>query len=255
MIILVLGDVVGPPGCEHVAKVLPGLKAEYSADMVIVNGENSADGNGIVPQSARKLFDSGVDVITTGNHVLRRRQIYDTLDEKSGLIRPANYHRAAPGSGMFMFDHLRFRVLVINLQGIVFMNNIENPFDCIDRMLEEADTPNIIVDFHAEATAEKECMGFYLDGRVSAVLGTHTHVPTADARILKGGTAYVTDIGMCGGRNSVLGVKAELAVEKMLTGLPVRFETETEDIALSGVVLDINESTGKCRKIEQILYR
>lgn len=255
MIILALGDVVGPSGCEHVRKLLPALKSEYSADMVIANGENSADGNGIMPQSSRHLFDSGVDVITTGNHVLRRRQIYDTLDEKSGLIRPANYHASAPGSGMFMFDHPRFRVCVINLQGRVFMDNIESPFDCIDRMLRDADTPNIIVDFHAEATAEKKSMGFYLDGKVSAVLGTHTHVPTSDARILNGGTAYITDLGMCGGINSVLGVKAALAVEKMRTVLPIRFETETEDITLSGVMLDIDESTGKCRKIEQILNR
>lgn len=255
MIILVAGDVVGTPGCEHLRRFLPGLKAGYSVDMVIANGENSAEGNGITPQSTRYLFDSGVDVITTGNHVLRRRQIYDTLDEKAGLIRPANYHHTAPGSGVFMFDHPRFHVCVISLQGRVFMDSIESPFDCVDRILETAGTPNIIVDFHAEATAEKECMGYYLDGRVSAVLGTHTHVPTADARILAGGTAYITDLGMCGGINSVLGVKAELAVERMRTCLPVRFETETEDIKLSGVVLDIDESTGKCRKIEQILYR
>lgn len=255
MTILVIGDIVGTSGCEHLRAVLPDLKKEYAADMVIVNGENSAEGNGVMPQSVRHIMDSGADVVTTGNHVLRRRQIYDTLDEKAGMIRPANYHEQAPGAGMFLFDHPRFRVCVVNLQGRVFMESIDSPFDCIDRILETVDTPNIIVDFHAEATAEKECMGFYLDGRVSAVLGTHTHVPTADARILAGGTAYITDLGMCGSVNSVLGVKTELAVERMRTGLPIRFETETEDVKLSGVALHINERTGKCEKIEQILFR
>lgn len=254
MIVLVIGDVIGVPGCEHVKKVLPGLKARYSADMVIANGENSAEGNGITPQSARLLFETGVDVITTGNHVLRRRQIYDALDKKDGIIRPANYHRSAPGAGYFVFDHPRFRVCVINLQGLVFMDNISNPFDCVDEILNTVDTPNIIVDFHAEATSEKLCLAYHLDGRVSAVLGTHTHVPTADARVLPGGTGYITDLGMCGGVNSVIGVKASLAIWKMRTSLPTRFETETENIRLSGAVLDIDERTGKCRGIEQILY-
>lgn len=254
MIILAIGDVVGPPGCEHVMKLLPKLKSEYAADMVVANGENSADGNGVTPQSAKLLFDAGIDVLTTGNHVLKRRQIYETLDKNDGLIRPANYHKTAPGSGFFVFDHPRFRVCVINLQGLAFMQSIENPFDCVDELLKTVDTPNIIVDFHAEATAEKLCLAYYLDGRVSAVLGTHTHVPTADERILPGGTAYVTDLGMCGGYSSVLGVKAELAVERMRTSLPVRFETETEDIRLSGVVLDIDEKTGISRKIERLLY-
>lgn len=253
MIILVIGDIVGPPGCAHLRKVLPRLKERYAADMVIANGENSADGNGITPQSAKQIFDCGVDVITTGNHVLKRHQIYESLDLGGGLIRPANYHYSAPGMGYFIYDHPRYRVCVINLQGIVYMANIQNPFDCIDGLLKTIDAPNIIVDFHAEATAEKLCLGYYLDGRVSAVLGTHTHVPTADARILPGGTGYITDIGMCGGYNSVLGVRASLATERMRTGLPVRFETETEDIMLSGVALDINEQTGKCRNIEQFL--
>lgn len=253
MIILALGDVVGPPGCERVRQLLPVLKSKYMADMVIANGENSAEGNGIMPQSAQMLFDAGVDVITTGNHVLRRRQIYETLDIKNGLIRPANYHNSAPGAGMFVFDHPRFRVCVINLQGVVFMNPIGHPFDCIDELLKTVDTPNIIVDFHAEATAEKLCLAYYLDGRVSAVLGTHTHVPTADARVLQNGTGYITDLGMCGGINSVLGVKADLAIERMRTTLPVYFKTETEDIRLSGVVLDIDEKTGKCRNIEQFV--
>lgn len=245
---------MGAPGREHLRKLLPGLKSRYVTDMVIANGENSAEGNGITQQSAKNLFDMGVDVITTGNHVLRRRDIYPELEKGGGLIRPANYHKTAPGTGCFIFDHPRFRVCVINLQGISFMDGIQNPFDCVDELLKTVDTPNIVVDFHAEATAEKLCLGYHLDGKVSAVLGTHTHVPTADARILPGGTAYVTDLGMCGGYSSVIGVKAGLAIEKMRTLLPVRFETETEDIRLSGVALDIDEKTGRCRSIEQILY-
>lgn len=253
MIILALGDIVGTSGCEHLNRALPELKEKFAADMVIVNGENSENGNGVSPKSAKYLFDSGADVITTGNHVLRYRQVYETLDERSGLLRPANYHKSAPGEGVFIYDHPRHRVCVISLQGTVFMDNIRNPFDCIDEILKTVDTPNIIVDFHAEATAEKKCMGFYLDGKVSAVLGTHTHVPTADARVLDGGTAYITDLGMCGGRNSAIGMKIELATERMRTRLPVKFETENKDITLSGVVLDIDEKTGKCRKITQIL--
>lgn len=254
MIILVLGDVVGVPGCEHLKKRLPALKAEYSADMVIANGENSAEGNGVTPQSVKQLHDAGVDVITAGNHVLRKRQIYGTLDRVEGIIRPANYHKTAPGVGLYVYDHPRYRVCVINLQGIVFMQSLQNPFECIDELLKTVDTPNIIVDFHAEATAEKLCMGYYLDGRVSAVLCTHTHVPTADAQVLPAGTGYITDLGMCGGFSSVLGVKKELAIERMRTGLPVKFETETEDIRLSGVALDIDEKTGKCRSIRQFTY-
>lgn len=254
MVILCIGDVVGPSGCAHVAKVLPLLKQKYAVDMVLANGENSADGNGVTPQSAKSLFDAGVNVVTGGNHVLRRRQIYDFLDKKNGLIRPANYHGSAPGAGVFVYDHPKFRVCVINLQGIVYLQNILSPFDCIEKILETADTPNIIVDFHAEATAEKLCLAYYLDGRVTAVLGTHTHVPTADARILPKGTAYITDMGMCGGFNSVLGVTPALAVQRMQTSLPTRFETDTEDIRLSGVLLDLDEKNGKCREIRQLLY-
>ena len=254
MVILAIGDIVGPSGCEHVTKVLPLLRKKYSIDMVMANGENSAEGNGATPGSVKLLFDAGVNVITGGNHILRRRHVYRALQRKNGLIRPANYHSTAPGAGWFVYDHPEHRVCVVNLQGVAFMQNIGCPFDCIDKILEEADTPNIIIDFHAEATAEKLCMGYYLDGRVTAVLGTHTHVPTADAGILPNGTAYVTDLGMCGGRNSVLGVKAPLAVERARTNLPVFFEVDTEDIRLSGALLDVDEKTGKCREIKQLLY-
>ena len=252
MVVLALGDVVGPAGCDYLRSRLPRLKTQYGVEVTIANGENSAKGNGITPQSAKQLFDSGVDVITTGNHALRRREVYELLDRADGVIRPANYHPEAPGMGYYLFDGRTFRLCVINLQGVVYLQNIENPFDCIDRLLETIDTPNIILDFHAEATAEKMCMGFHLDGRVSAVLGTHTHTPTADARVLPGGTGYITDLGMCGSLDSVLGVKADIALHRTRTGLPVRFAEESENIRMSGVVLDIDASNGKCRSIESL---
>ena len=253
MIVLFIGDVVGDAGCAHVRKLLPGLKQKYHVDITVANGENSANGNGILPVSAKHLFDSGVDVITTGNHVLRRREIIEILERQDGVLRPANYHPDAPGSGCFLFDNMRHKLCVINLQGIVYMQPNRSPFDCIDELLASIDTPNILVDFHAEATAEKICMGHYLDGKVSAVLGTHTHVPTADARVLPGGTGYITDVGMCGGLNSVLGVKAEQALRKMRTNLPVRFDADPEDCRLSGVVLTIDDKIGHCQKIESLV--
>jgi metallophosphoesterase, MG_246/BB_0505 family len=254
MIVLAIGDVVGQAGCEHLRAVLPGLKRRYNADIVVANGENAAEGNGILPSSAAHLRDSGVDVITTGNHVLRRREIYSLLDRKDGLLRPANYHATAPGAGIYLHDDPRCSLCVINLQGNVFMQpSLQSPFDCIDALLETVDTPCVLVDFHAEATSEKKCMGYYLDGRVSAVVGTHTHVPTADACILPGATGYVTDLGMCGGAHSVLGVRAELALERMRTGLPVRFEFDEKEISLSGVALEIDNATGRCRSIEQFV--
>lgn len=252
MIVLAIGDVVGPAGCAYLRAKLGELKAAHRVDVTIVNGENSAKGNGITPQSAQDLFDSGVDIITTGNHALRRKEAAEVFDRGNGLIRPANYHPDAPGAGFYMLDACAYRLCVINLQGLVYLQNLQSPYDCIDALLAEIDTPNVILDFHAEATAEKLCLAYYLDGRVSAVLGTHTHVPTADARVLPGGTGYITDLGMCGGRDSVLGVKAHLAIRKMRTGLPVRFEEDPACITLSGAVLDIDEKTGKCRSIRSV---
>ena len=254
MVVLALGDIVGEAGSAYLREKLPGLKRYYKTNVVMANGENCAQGNGITPKSARYLFDSGVDVITTGNHVFRRREIYETLDEQCGIIRPANFHRTSPGVGQYIYDGCRYKLCVINLVGVYGMHPSENPFDCIDRILEKIDTPNIIVDFHAEATSEKQCMGYYLDGRVSAVLGTHTHIPTADARILSGGTGYITDLGMCGGMNSSLGVKADDAIKWIRTGMPVKFEEENKDIRICAVVLDIDEQSGRCKCIEQLAW-
>lgn len=253
--LLFIGDVVGQAGCNLVQARLPAYRRQEAIDFVVANGENSAEGNGILPSSAEQLFAAGVDVITTGNHGLRRREIFRYMEENPYLLRPANYHSEAPGRGYCLYDGLRWRFLVINLQGVAFMDPQRNPFETVDALLASADAPNILVDFHAEATAEKAALAYYLDGRVTAVLGTHTHVPTADERVLPGGTGFITDAGMCGGSHSVLGVKAELAVRRMRTGLPTRFENDPSDCILCGVQLEVDERIGKTTKIDRVLLK
>ncbi len=253
MKLLFLGDVVGQAGCDYFFKHLPELKRKHSVDVCIANGENSAEGNGILPHSAEQLFASGVDVITTGNHVLRRREIYDTLDRGEAIVRPLNMHPSAPGVGFYILDKMRYQVCVVSLMGRVYMDFVDNPFEAMDKLLSEIQTPNIIVDFHAEATSEKLAMAYHLDSRVTAVLGTHTHVLTADERILPGGTAYITDAGMCGAIDSILGVRPELALKRIKTGLPVRFETAKTEHQMTGVLLDIDEKSGKARGITRIV--
>lgn len=252
MNILFLGDVIGEAGCRRVQKLLPEWKRKYQADVCIINGENSAEGNGITADSAEMLFSAGADVITTGNHVLRRREVYDLLDRQTGVLRPLNYHPSAPGSGIYYVDLLRWQLCVINLQGQTYMEPCDNPFEKIDAALKTVSTKLIFVDFHAEATSEKIAMGHYLDGRVSAVIGTHTHVQTADERILPKGTAYLTDAGMCGGKNSVLGVKKELIIQRFIDHLPVRHEYDGNDIEVCGCLIELDEKTGKARKIQRL---
>ena len=258
MNILFIGDVVGEGGCRFLEKNLNAVKKHYSADVVIVNAENSAVGNGVTPHSAGRVLDSGADALTLGNHGLKRREIYEYLDnEFNPIIRPANYHTDAPGRGYMILDKGALRVGIINIMGIVGMDSIRNPFDIIDDIIDEIKSQNcktIIVDFHAEATAEKKAMGFYLDGKVTAVIGTHTHIPTADEQILAGGTAYITDAGMTGPIDSCLGVKKELAIEKMRTLLPVRFENPDTDCFMQGVLIGA-DSDGKCTAIERIEVR
>ena len=249
MNILFLGDVVGKAGCQAVMRHLRSLKKLYAIDACIINGENSAEGNGIMPESAQMLFDAGADVITTGNHVLKRREIYPLLEEEKGILRPANYHPSVPGSGMFVLDCLRWQLCVINLQGQMAMDNCANPFETVDRLLQKAGTKNILVDLHAEMTSEKKAMGYYLDGRV---IGTHTHVQTADERVLPKGTAYITDAGMCGGKNSVLGVKQEIIIKKFIDNMPARFEYDPKEIELNGVVISVDQSTGKAQSIQRV---
>ena len=254
MKILAIGDIVSKQGCEYLRQKLPALKKEYGADIVIANGENSAVGNGILPQSAKYIFDSGVDVITLGNHALRRQEIYDYLDENEFIIRPANFHSSAPGRGVAIVDKGYCRVGVINLQGTIFLDNNKNPFDTIDEEIKKLNDDGInivLVDFHAEATSEKRGMGFYADGRISAIFGTHTHVQTSDNQILPGGTGYITDLGMTGPYYSVLGVAPDAAIKKMKTNLPVRFTNEDGPCTLEGCFFEIDNKSGKAVHTER----
>ncbi|MCH5316032.1 MAG: TIGR00282 family metallophosphoesterase [Eubacterium sp.] len=249
MKILAIGDIVSSQGCDYLRKTLPQLKKELGADVVIANSENSAVGNGILPQSANHILDSGVDAITLGNHSLRRKEIYNYLDDESKpIVRPYNYHSSAPGRGVMIIDKGYAQIGIINLQGAVYMDNIVNPFDVVDEAvdyLKENGVGIIIVDFHAEATSEKKAMAFYLDGRVSAVFGTHTHTQTSDNQIMPNGTGFISDIGMTGPYYSILGVKPEIVIEKLRTNLPARFDTADGPCVLEGCLFEIDNSTGK----------
>lgn len=254
MRILFIGDVVGEAGCAFLRRTLPEFKRRQKIDFCIVNGENSAKGNGITPAAYEHLLTSGADLVTGGNHSLRRPEIYDTLeDETSVLLRPWNLHRSAPGRGLAVLEKGGLRLGVANLLGAVYMDYCENPFDAADaivRAFEKEGVKCTLIDFHAEATSEKRAMGFYLNSRVSAVIGTHTHVPTADAQILSGGTAYLTDAGMTGAVDSVLGITVESATKKMRTGLPVRFEQAAGQCSMQCVTVEIENSTGRALSIE-----
>lgn len=251
--VLCVGDVVGDIGCRYLARRLPQLKKEYAVDLCIVNGENSAEGNGITPESAQTLFTYGADVVTTGNHVFRRREIYEALEQTPALLRPANYPSEAPGSGWYVVDKGRVRIAVANLLGTTYMEPLACPFETADALLARADKPTVcIVDFHAEATSEKRALAAYLDGRVSLVFGTHTHVQTADEQILSGGTAFITDIGMTGPVDSVLGVCTEQAIRKMKDHMPVRFTTASGECRLCGVAVQIDERSGRAITVRRI---
>lgn len=250
--VLMFGDVVGDIGCKALRAHLPRLRRDYKAFLTVVNGENAAEGNGLLPKTADHLFGSGVDVITSGNHIFRRREIYDLLEENRGLVRPANYSPRAPGRGVFVFEALKARVAVVNLLGSMHMQPARNPFDAVDDILEKLDTRIVLVDFHAELTSEKRAMGFYLDGRVTVAAGTHTHVQTSDAQILPGGTAYITDLGMCGPRQSVLGVQPQLVIDRFRTSLPTRFSNAGGECDLCGIAVEIDEVTGRAATVEPI---
>lgn len=256
MNIFVLGDVVGSGGCEIIRKHLPALKKLNSIDVCIANGENSAVGNGITPYSADHLFTSGVDFITTGNHVFKKNEIYRYLDENTHIIRPYNMNTSNPGKGTGIIDMGRVRIGVINLLGKAFMSASNDPFDAADRALEEIKDCKIkLVDFHAEATGEKRALAFYLDGRVSAFFGTHTHVQTADAQVLPGGTAYITDLGMCGPENSVLGVEPEAIIRSLRTGMPTRFTESEAPSFICGCIFEIDDKSGKAISAKSICIR
>ena len=252
--VLFIGDIVGSNGCDFAEKTVGRLRAQKKLDLVIANGENSADGNGITKASMEHIFRFA-DVITTGNHCFRRKEFTEYYDIKENLLRPANYPDGVVGKGVVTVDMGRYSFAVINLMGTAFMEALNNPYECIDRLLGDIDTKNILVDFHAEATSEKKAMGFYLSGKVSAVMGTHTHVQTADEAILDGHTAYITDAGMCGAELSVLGVKKELAIEKQRTKCPVRFTESDEATFFNGVLMQIDEKCGKACGIERLIIR
>ena len=251
MRILMLGDVIGKPGRDAVRALLPDLKQEKSIDFVICNGENTAGGYGITADTASELLESGVDVLTSGNHIWDKKEIIPLMDEGLPLIRPANYSDA-PGKG---YIH-QGGVTVVNLMGRVFMAALDCPFRTADTLLEqlkqEGQSKVIIVDFHAEATSEKQAMGWYLDGRVSAVLGTHTHVGTVDAKILPQGTAYLTDVGMTGPSDSVIGSDKEAVLERFLTSLPNRLSVAAGPCMLNATLVEVDVDTGKASMIERI---
>jgi 2',3'-cyclic-nucleotide 2'-phosphodiesterase len=252
MKVLFIGDVVGGPGRRGLAAIMPSLRERHAPDMVIVNGENSAGGMGITEKTAKALFDAGANVITTGNHVYRHREAYNFLNRTDRVVRPANYPYANPGRGYTVVQVGDASVGVINLSGAVGLQVARSPFLEVDAILEKIECDLAIVDFHAEVTSEKVAMGWHLDGRVAAVLGTHTHVPTADARVLPQGTAFISDVGMTGSRTSVLGVKPELVLEAFITQMPVKFETAEEDVWVMGAAVEVNER-GLADSIEQVM--
>jgi 2',3'-cyclic-nucleotide 2'-phosphodiesterase len=251
MNVLLIGDVMGKPGRKAVAALLPGLRQELRIDVVLANGENAAAGRGITEATAQELFDAGVDVITSGNHIWDQREIIPILDHETPILRPANYPPAAPGRGIVTQKGLT----VLNLQGRTFMPETDDPFRAADAALSNLpEGAIVVVDMHAEATSEKQAMGRYLDGRVAAVVGTHTHVPTADARILPGGTAYVTDAGMVGHSESVIGNDIQSVLKRMLTGMPTRLPVaeNSSPVTFNAILIEIDESRRRARRIERI---
>ena len=257
MRLLVIGDICGDTGCEYLRKQLPILKQKKKIDAVIANGENSATQNGVTPQSADYIFSCGVDIITGGNHSFRNSAINDYIENNQFILRPHNLPEAQFGSGYCLADFGSFSMAVINLSGTIYLERVgaDNPFVAVDELLERARKDGakvIVVDFHAEATSEKRAMGFYLDGKVSAVFGTHTHVQTADEQILSNGTGYITDIGMTGPKDSVLGVKKEIIVNRLKSNDMSKFVFAEGEAILCGCIFDIDIKSGKTVAVERI---
>jgi len=251
MRVLLVGDVVGKPGRRAVSRLLPQLRSELQIDLVVVNGENAAGGAGLTAEIAREIRDAGADVVSNGNHVWDQRQFKDEIGTLDFAIRPVNLPPSNPGRGWLIVKD----VLVVNAIGRVFMAAADDPFRAVDALLDQLGeaAPKVrILDWHAEATSEKLAMGWHLDGRFSAVLGTHTHVPTADARILPGGTALLCDTGMVGPRDSILGVRPDIILERFRTGMPVRFQVAEGNVVFNSALVDIDERTGRARSIERV---
>lgn len=250
MLILAVGDLVGRPGRRAISQLLPGLRQQYGLDLVIANAENAAGGLGLTPDTAKELLDSGIDVLTSGNHIWAEKEIIPYLDGDMPILRPLNYPTGVPGKGYVTIG----RVAVVNLMGRTFIGNLDCPFRAMDQLLAKLEQKVIIVDFHAEATSEKVAMGRYLDGRVSAILGTHTHVGTIDAQLLPRGTAYVTDIGMTGPIDSVIGDDAEAVIQRFLTGMPHRLSVGKGKTVLNAILVKVADDTGRAISIDRI-YR
>ena len=255
MRILFIGDIVGKAGRQAIEGLLQRVVADRQIDFTVANGENAAGGMGITPVIASEFLDLGIDVLTSGNHIWAKKEIISFLDEEERLLRPANYPDGVPGrgTGLFQLGNGR-KVGVLNLEGRVFMRNLECPFRVGEKEAEKLreETKIIVVDFHAEATSEKMALAWFLNGKVSAVLGTHTHVQTSDEKILSGGTAYITDVGMTGPMASVIGIRRQAALERFLTQIPWKFDVATDEIELQGAIIDVEEETGKTRSIERI---
>jgi metallophosphoesterase (TIGR00282 family) len=255
MRILFLGDIVGSPGREIIKELLPAFRKKEKLDFAIANAENAAGGSGLTPSLAEELFSSGIDAITSGDHIWKKREIYDYLNTTDRVLRPANYPRGVPGRGSSVVtSHAGHKVGLINLVGRVFMEAVECPFRTAKEEAEKLSgkTNIIIVDMHAEATSEKVALGWFLDGTVSAIVGTHTHIQTADEKILPQGTAYITDCGMTGPYDSVIGRRKEEILERFITQLPTRFEMASDDVQMHGVIIDIDERTGKATGIKRV---
>ncbi len=253
--LLLIGDVVGRPGRRAVSTLLPSLVSESGVDLVIANGENAAGGLGLTRETADQLFGAGVHLLTTGNHVWDRKEIFQFIDDEPRILRPANFPPGTPGRGWMVLETpAGHRVAVVNLMGRTFMDAIDCPFRAAEQLLQElaARARCIVVDFHAEATAEKVAMGWFLDGRASVVFGTHTHVPTADERILPGGTAYITDLGMTGPMNGVIGMKRQAVIEHALTRLPRRFEVAEGPVRMDMALVELDPSTGRALSIRRL---
>ncbi len=256
MNLLFIGDVIGRPGRAAIKTRLPAIISRYQVDFSIANAENAAGGLGVTQTVAEELLAAGVDVLTTGNHVWKHREFAEFAQSEHRIVRPANYPPGAPGRGAELFQTAHSGpVAVFNLVGRVFMEPLDCPFRAADREIEalRGKTNLVVVDIHAEATSEKSALGWYLDGRVSAAIGTHTHVQTADERVLPGGTAYITDVGMTGPRDSVIGIRSEPVIERFVTGLPTRFEVATGPVILNAVVVRIDAETGTARSIERVI--
>ena len=252
--ILFLGDIVGKPGRTIVAEGLPSLRDIYHPTFVIANGENSAGGVGITPAIAEEFFALGIDVVTLGNHAFNKREIYPYLDLPKPIVRPANMAAAVPGRGLALVEKEGIRLAVANACGRIFMESYGDPFEKVDEIISDLETPHFFLDFHAEATSEKIAMGWHCAGRATAVIGTHTHVPTADETILPGGTAYQSDAGMCGPIHSVLGMNRDVILRRFRTGLPERFDVANEPGVICGAVISVERDTGRALDVERIRF-